>query len=97
MLSVFKNINIVLLGFKRKLLSDNCCYVDGASSKKVCSYQEVVDHLNLTTDNSVLKLTRPVLDYTHPTVVELDILLYAILAVVGSCITLMVCGSCAKW
>ncbi|XP_045923925.1 5-hydroxytryptamine receptor 3A-like [Micropterus dolomieu] len=56
-------------------------FTDGASSKKVCSYQEVVDHLNLTTDNSVLKLTRPVLDYTHPTVVELDILLYAILAV----------------
>ncbi|XP_022598034.1 5-hydroxytryptamine receptor 3A-like [Seriola dumerili] len=52
-----------------------------ASSEKVCSYQDVLDYLNLTTENSVFKLTRPVLDYTHPTVVELDIILYAILAV----------------
>uniref|UniRef100_A0A8C3AVW8 Si:dkey-49c17.4 n=1 Tax=Cyclopterus lumpus TaxID=8103 RepID=A0A8C3AVW8_CYCLU len=29
-------------------------------------------------------MTRPVLDYKHPTVVQLDILLYAILAVVGA-------------
>ncbi|XP_062298246.1 5-hydroxytryptamine receptor 3A-like [Scomber scombrus] len=55
---------------------------DGALCKKVCSYQDVVDYLNLTRDNSVYKLTRPVLDYTHPTTVELDILLYAILAVI---------------
>uniref|UniRef100_A0A665VH88 Si:dkey-49c17.4 n=1 Tax=Echeneis naucrates TaxID=173247 RepID=A0A665VH88_ECHNA len=55
---------------------------DGTSSEKLCSYRELLDHLNLTTDNSALKLTRPVLDYTHPTVVELDIMLYAILAVV---------------
>ncbi|XP_044033749.1 5-hydroxytryptamine receptor 3A-like [Siniperca chuatsi] len=57
-------------------------FTDGASSKTVCSYQDVLDHLNLTTDNSVFKLTRPVLDYTHPTMVELDIILYAILAVI---------------
>ncbi|XP_070783693.1 5-hydroxytryptamine receptor 3A-like [Enoplosus armatus] len=57
-------------------------FTDGASSKKVCSYQDVLDHLNLTTDNSVFKLTRPILDYTHPTIVELDIILYAILAVI---------------
>ncbi|XP_023287131.1 5-hydroxytryptamine receptor 3A-like [Seriola lalandi dorsalis] len=53
-----------------------------ASSEKVCSYQDVLDYLNLTTENSLFKLTRPVLDYTHPTVVELDIILYAILAVI---------------
>ncbi|XP_070847204.1 5-hydroxytryptamine receptor 3A-like [Chaetodon trifascialis] len=52
------------------------------SSEKVCSYQDILDYLNLTTDNSVFKLTRPVLDYTHPTVVELDIILLAILAVI---------------
>uniref|UniRef100_A0A3Q3QS10 Uncharacterized protein n=1 Tax=Monopterus albus TaxID=43700 RepID=A0A3Q3QS10_MONAL len=51
---------------------------------KVCSYQDVLDHLNLTTDNSVFKLTRPVLDHTHPTLVGLDIVLYAILAMVGA-------------
>ncbi|XP_032359096.1 5-hydroxytryptamine receptor 3A [Etheostoma spectabile] len=57
-------------------------FTDGASSKKVCSYQDVVDYLNLTTDNGVFKLTRPVLDYKHSTMVELDIILYAILAVI---------------
>ncbi|XP_069016542.1 5-hydroxytryptamine receptor 3A-like [Embiotoca jacksoni] len=54
---------------------------DGVSCKKVCSYQDVLDYLNLTTDNSVFKLTRPVLDYKHPTIAKLDIILYAILAV----------------
>ncbi|XP_031698695.1 5-hydroxytryptamine receptor 3A-like [Anarrhichthys ocellatus] len=57
-------------------------FTDGSSSDKVCSYQDVVDYLNLTADNSVFKMTRPVLDYKHPTVVQLDILLYAILAVI---------------
>ncbi|XP_017291595.2 5-hydroxytryptamine receptor 3C [Kryptolebias marmoratus] len=54
---------------------------DGVSCK-VCSYQDVLDYLNLTVDNSVFKLTRPVLDHTHTTVVKLDIILFAILAVV---------------
>lgn len=53
----------------------------------MCSYQDVVDYLNLTADNSVFKMTRPVLDYTHPTVVQLDIILYAILAVVGAALS----------
>ncbi|XP_032430529.1 5-hydroxytryptamine receptor 3A-like [Xiphophorus hellerii] len=51
-------------------------------SCKVCSYQDVLDYLNLTADNSVFKLTRPVRDHTHITVVKLDIIVYAILAVV---------------
>ncbi|KAG7240169.1 hypothetical protein INR49_027253 [Caranx melampygus] len=55
---------------------------DGATSGKVCSYQDVLNHLNLTSENSVFKVTRPVLDYRHPTTVELDIILYAILAVI---------------
>ncbi|KAM8729439.1 5-hydroxytryptamine receptor 3A-like [Acanthopagrus schlegelii] len=56
--------------------------VAGAPSKKVCSYQDILDYLNLTKENSVYKATRPVLDYTQPTIVELDIILYAILAVI---------------
>ncbi|XP_041819277.1 5-hydroxytryptamine receptor 3A-like [Chelmon rostratus] len=52
------------------------------SSEKVCSYQDILDYLNLTTDNGAFKLTRPVLDHTHPTMVELDIILFAILAVI---------------
>ncbi|XP_049420092.1 5-hydroxytryptamine receptor 3A-like [Epinephelus fuscoguttatus] len=57
-------------------------FTDGLSSEKVCSYQDIVDYLNLTTNNAAFKLTRPVLDYTHLTMVELDIILYAILAVI---------------
>lgn len=50
----------------------------------MCSYQDVLDHLNLTADNGAYKLTRPVLDHTQTTTVELDIILYAILSVVGA-------------
>ncbi|KAF7204083.1 transcript variant X2 [Nothobranchius furzeri] len=54
---------------------------DGVSCE-VCRYQDVLDHLDLTPHNGVYVMTRPVLDYTHKTVVKLDILLYAILGVV---------------
>ncbi|XP_077357801.1 5-hydroxytryptamine receptor 3A-like [Festucalex cinctus] len=56
--------------------------VGGASPAKVCSYQDVVDHLNLTWSDRAFQLTRPVLDHTHPTVVEINVILYAILAVI---------------
>uniref|UniRef100_A0A8C8MJ06 Neurotransmitter-gated ion-channel ligand-binding domain-containing protein n=1 Tax=Oncorhynchus tshawytscha TaxID=74940 RepID=A0A8C8MJ06_ONCTS len=52
------------------------------SSERVCSYQDVLDHLNLTRGNDVFTSTRPVLDHTHPTMVHLDVYLYAILAVI---------------
>ncbi|XP_037320096.2 5-hydroxytryptamine receptor 3A-like [Pungitius pungitius] len=55
---------------------------DGSSSQKVCSNQDVVEHLNLTGDNSVFRMTRPVLDHKRPTAVQLDILLLALLAVI---------------
>lgn len=50
----------------------------------MCSYQDVVEYLNLTADNSVFRMTRPVLDHKRPTVVQLDIILFALLAVVGA-------------
>ncbi|XP_036383719.1 5-hydroxytryptamine receptor 3A-like [Megalops cyprinoides] len=53
-----------------------------ASPGKVCSYQDVIDFLNLTRSNEVYTSARPVRDWTHPTVVYLDIYLYAILAVI---------------
>ncbi|XP_047183652.1 5-hydroxytryptamine receptor 3A-like [Scophthalmus maximus] len=53
--------------------------VDG---EKVCSHQDVLNHLNLTRHNELYSLTRPVLDFRQPTNVTLDILLYAILEVV---------------
>nr|XP_046168868.1 5-hydroxytryptamine receptor 3A-like [Oncorhynchus gorbuscha] len=52
-----------------------------APAQQVCSYQDVLDHLNLTRGNDVFTSTRPVLDHTHPTMVHLDVYLYAILAV----------------
>ncbi|XP_022045611.1 5-hydroxytryptamine receptor 3A-like [Acanthochromis polyacanthus] len=55
---------------------------DRASCKKTCSYQDVVDYLNLTTDTGLFTLTRPVRDHRTPTTVQLDIILYAILAVI---------------
>nr|XP_046234039.1 5-hydroxytryptamine receptor 3A-like [Scatophagus argus] len=56
-------------------------FTAGAPSEKVCSYQDILDYLKLTPDNTVYKLTRPVLDHTQITTVELDIILYNILAV----------------
>ncbi|XP_024913816.1 5-hydroxytryptamine receptor 3A-like [Cynoglossus semilaevis] len=52
------------------------------TAKKVCSYQDVLDYLNMTRDNNKLQLSRPVLDHTHPTVIEMDLILYALLAVI---------------
>ncbi|XP_059181183.1 5-hydroxytryptamine receptor 3A-like [Centropristis striata] len=53
--------------------------VDGEST---CSYQDVLNYLNLTKNNELYSMTRPVKDYTHPTQVSLEVLLYAILDVV---------------
>lgn len=87
-------------------VTKTCFNTDVGSTKEVCSYQDIVDHLNLTTDNNKFKLTRPVLDHTHPTVVQLDIILYAILAVVGVIIVLSyepsskcchLCDACAHF
>ncbi|XP_053708118.1 5-hydroxytryptamine receptor 3A-like [Synchiropus splendidus] len=57
-------------------------FAGSVMSKNKCSYHEIVDHLNLTRDTSKFRVTRPVTDHTHVTEVQLDILLYAILAVV---------------
>ncbi|KAM4715214.1 5-hydroxytryptamine receptor 3A-like [Anableps anableps] len=55
--------------------------VDVASSEKVCSYQDVLNYLNLNRGNELFSLTRPVRDFTIPTKVYLEIFLYAILDV----------------
>ncbi|CAB1344739.1 unnamed protein product, partial [Coregonus sp. 'balchen'] len=55
---------------------------EDGTPERVCSYQDVLDHLNLTRGNDVFTSTRPVLDHTHPTMVHLDVYLYAILAVI---------------
>ncbi|XP_054609550.1 5-hydroxytryptamine receptor 3A-like [Dunckerocampus dactyliophorus] len=50
-------------------------------TERVCGYTEVLDHLNLTADNSLYYMTRPVKDYRKTTVVSLEVILYAILDV----------------
>ncbi|XP_055005941.1 5-hydroxytryptamine receptor 3A-like [Boleophthalmus pectinirostris] len=50
--------------------------------KSPCSYQDVLDHLNLSKSNEVYKLSRPVLDHTRPTHIQLSVVLYSILAVI---------------
>ncbi|XP_050925213.1 5-hydroxytryptamine receptor 3A [Lates calcarifer] len=51
------------------------------SSETVCSYQDVLNYLNLTKSNELYSMTRPVKDYKQPTTVSLHVLLYAILDV----------------
>ncbi|XP_049916749.1 5-hydroxytryptamine receptor 3A-like [Epinephelus moara] len=51
------------------------------SSETVCSYQDVLNYLNLTRNNELFFMTRPVKDYQNPTQVFLEVLLYAILDV----------------
>ena len=78
------------------------CPVGCLGSQKVCSYHDILVHLNLTRDNEVYTATRPVLDHTHPTVVRMDLALYAILAVVSlrfvfQSVCVSVCGNvCAS-
>ncbi|XP_028332540.1 5-hydroxytryptamine receptor 3A-like isoform X2 [Gouania willdenowi] len=48
----------------------------------LCSYQDVLNYLNLTRNNELYTMTRPVKNYRHPTDVSLEVLLYAILDVV---------------
>ncbi|XP_037546870.1 5-hydroxytryptamine receptor 3A-like [Nematolebias whitei] len=55
--------------------------VYGDTSEKVCSYQDVLDYLKLTKSSELFSMTRPVKDFTNPTVVALEVLLYAILDV----------------
>ncbi|XP_018526672.2 5-hydroxytryptamine receptor 3A-like [Lates calcarifer] len=55
---------------------------DGAYSQDNCSYQDVLNYLNLTKNNELYFMTRPVKNYKTPTKVQLEVLLYAILDVV---------------
>ncbi|XP_047233501.1 5-hydroxytryptamine receptor 3A-like [Girardinichthys multiradiatus] len=55
--------------------------VDVDSSDRACSYQDVLTYLNLSKNNELFSLTRPVRDFRKPTEVYLEVLLYAILDV----------------
>ncbi|AWP17967.1 putative 5-hydroxytryptamine receptor 3A-like [Scophthalmus maximus] len=55
---------------------------DGVNCQDKCSYQDVLNHLNLTKNNELFSMTRPVKNHRRPTQVYLEVLLYAILDVV---------------
>ncbi|XP_061913196.1 5-hydroxytryptamine receptor 3A-like isoform X2 [Entelurus aequoreus] len=59
-----------------------CNLAGGDVSEPACSYQDVLDHLNLTRSNELYIMTRPVRNYKQRTQVSLEVLLYAILDVV---------------
>ncbi|KAK2820599.1 hypothetical protein Q5P01_023558 [Channa striata] len=52
---------------------------DTVSSEENCSYQDVLNYLNLTKNNDNFFMTRPVNDHRNATKLTLDVLLYAIL------------------
>nr|XP_061787660.1 5-hydroxytryptamine receptor 3A-like [Nerophis lumbriciformis] len=56
--------------------------VGGNVSESACSYQDVLDHLNLTKSNELYIMARPVRNYKQRTTVSLEVHLYAILDVV---------------
>ncbi|XP_040885392.1 5-hydroxytryptamine receptor 3A-like [Toxotes jaculatrix] len=55
---------------------------DGMCSEDSCSYQDVLNYLNLTKTNEQYFVTRPVKNYKNHTLVQLEVLIYAILDVV---------------
>ncbi|XP_038128726.1 5-hydroxytryptamine receptor 3A-like [Cyprinodon tularosa] len=68
--------------FKKCLLCFLFVLVDGVHCERNCSYQDVLNYLNLSSNNELYSLTRPVRNYKNPTFVSLEVLLYAILDVV---------------
>lgn len=58
---------------------------DGLPLQSNCSYQAVLNHLELTRENELYTMTRPVQNHTQITWVSLEVLLYAILDVVSGC------------
>ena len=67
-----------------------CLFVSAAdvqtSNEQNCSYLDVLRHLNLTKNKEQLTMIRPVNNYKDPTIVTVDVLLYAILDVVSGCL-----------
>lgn len=59
-------------------------YADEINSEQNCSYQDVLNYLNLSSNNELYSMTRPVKNYKNPTLVSLEVLLYAILDVVSN-------------
>ncbi|XP_076616555.1 5-hydroxytryptamine receptor 3A-like [Chaetodon auriga] len=72
---------LVLTGQVSPVLTDEGGPSSGKTPQKVCSYQDVLNYLNLTKNNELFFMTRPVKDHKQTTKVFLEVLLYAILDV----------------
>ncbi|XP_037544519.1 5-hydroxytryptamine receptor 3A [Nematolebias whitei] len=57
--------------------------ITGVSTSQTsdCSYNSLLDHLNLTSSNTLLEIMRPVKNWTRTTIVQMDMLVYSILGV----------------
>ncbi|CAL8309372.1 unnamed protein product [Boreogadus saida] len=55
--------------------------IEHVSPKKVCCYQDVLDHLNISRKSERHSSTRPVKDHTRPTILYMDVYISAILSV----------------
>lgn len=60
--------------------------LDFPSSEGNCSYQHVLNHLNLTKSKELFYMTRPVNNHKTATLVYLNVVLYAILDMVSPCL-----------
>ncbi|XP_055085785.1 5-hydroxytryptamine receptor 3A-like [Periophthalmus magnuspinnatus] len=54
----------------------------GGALTQTCRFHDVLEHLNLTRDSELFYMTRPVNDHREPTLVTMEMCLYAILDVV---------------
>ncbi|XP_055005942.1 5-hydroxytryptamine receptor 3A-like [Boleophthalmus pectinirostris] len=54
----------------------------GGVAARTCRFHDVLEHLNLTRDNELFYMTRPVNDHRQATLVSMEMCLYAILDVV---------------
>ncbi|XP_060951352.1 5-hydroxytryptamine receptor 3A-like [Limanda limanda] len=72
--------SLLLLVFLTVLLL--MCSSDDVCPEENCSYQDVLNYLNMSRNNERFSMSRPVKDYRHTTPVYLEVVLYAILDVV---------------
>ncbi|KAJ0015720.1 hypothetical protein NQD34_014010, partial [Periophthalmus magnuspinnatus] len=59
-----------------------CVCPAGGALTQTCRFHDVLEHLNLTRDSELFYMTRPVNDHREPTLVTMEMCLYAILDVV---------------
>lgn len=83
---LLRQIKLRLMRFVVRGDSFRVCHVSAGvcnSQTSDCSYNGLLDHLNLTSSNTLLEIMRPVKNWTSTTIVQMDMLVYSILDVVS--------------